>query len=308
MGTTRLENRQVEKEGLCIWSQAGVIHRKICDIAYDCPACNLDRALRRAADENRRMRERGAAPKGKRGEIVFWKDKLRDLPRWKQPCIHSMKGRIDFRACTNDYSCADCEFDQYFQDQYAVHAVVTPVSVLDIQGFTAPQGYYLHPGHAWAKMEEGGAVRVGLDDFALRLLGPLNRIEAPLVGKECKQNRADIRIRRGGEEAKILSPVSGVVTDINPALREEGALANKAPYSDGWVLRVYADNIRKDLKNLMMGGETESFLGQEVDRLYEVIEETEPLAADGGALANDIYGNMPSLGWERLTNLFLRSR
>jgi hypothetical protein len=32
-----------------------------------------------------------------------------------------------------------------------------------------------------------------------------------------------------------------------------------------------------------------------------------PLAADGGYLAEDIYGNMPELGWNNLTKTFLKT-
>jgi glycine cleavage system H lipoate-binding protein len=288
--------------------QAGVVRHKFCSNEYQCPACQYDRAMRRAADQNRQLREGGVPPKGNRGRITFWKDKIKELPSWKRPCLHHMKGRIDFRACTNEYSCGNCEFDQFFNDQFTVHTVVKPVDVLDIKGFKIPQGYYLHSGHAWVKMEEGSAVRIGLDDFALRLLGPLDRIEAPLMGKEMKQGRADIALQRGLHQAMVLAPVNGVVTDINPRLREAGSLANQDPYTDGWVLRLHADNLRLDLKSLMIGGETQDFLDEEVDRLYQVIEdEAGPLAADGGYLADDIFGNLPEVRWEKLTRLFLRT-
>jgi glycine cleavage system H lipoate-binding protein len=61
--------------------------------------------------------------------------------------------------------------------------------VLDIKGFRIPQGYYLHSGHTWIKVEESSTVRVGIDEFAQRLLGPFDRIEAPLLGKEVKQGK-----------------------------------------------------------------------------------------------------------------------
>jgi len=57
----------------------------------------------------------------------------------------------------------------------------------------------------------------------------------------------------------------------------------------------------------MIRNETEDFLKKEVNRLYEVIEETVPMAADGGRLENDIYGKMPEIGWGRLTKLFMRT-
>jgi glycine cleavage system H lipoate-binding protein len=219
-----------------------------------------------------------------------------------------MKGRIDFRTCTHDYQCGDCEFDQYFSDQYTVHAVVQPVDILDIKGFKIPHGYYLHRGHTWVKIEEGSTVRIGLDDFALRLLGPLDRIEAPLLGKELEQGRGDIMLGRGSNMARVQSPVGGVVTDINPELRETGSLANQDPYTQGWVMRLHSSHLRRDIKNLMIGEEASAYLDKEIDSLYDVIEEeVGPLAADGGYLGDDIYGNLPQTSWQKLTRIFLHT-
>jgi len=292
----------------CIWMQAGVVRRKYCEIDYHCEACRFDRALRRTARENSQLRQQGGIPHGKSGRIVYWKDRLRDLPAWKQPCLHHMKERIEFRACTHDYQCGNCEFDQYFSDQYTVHAVVRPVDVLDVKGFKLPHGYYLHRGHTWVKIEEGSMVRIGLDDFALRLLGPLDRVEAPLMGKQVEQDHDDILLSRSSNTARVQSPISGVVTDINPELREKGNLANDDPYTSGWVMRLHSDNLRQDLKNLMIGDQASQYLDGEIDRLYEVIEEEAgPLAADGGYLGNDIFGNLPKTSWQKLTRLFLNT-
>lgn len=307
MKATRIDNRFQKETNPCIWTQAGVVRRRFCKSDFLCSTCRFDRALRRASAKNQKLQEQGERPKGRQGKIVFWKERLKELPVWKRPCLHHMKGRINFRACTNEYLCGNCEFDQYFDDQYTVHAVVKPIDVMDIEGFKVPQGFYLHRGHTWVKMEEGSTVRIGMDDFALRMLGPLDRIEAPLMGKEVEQDRPDIIINRGRHEAKVLSPVSGVVTAINPKLREQGNLANQDPYSEGWVLRIHSNNLRHDLKNLMIRSETEDFLKQEVGRLYQVIEDTVPMAADGGRLGDDIYGKLPEIGWGKLTKLFLHT-
>jgi glycine cleavage system H lipoate-binding protein len=208
-----------------------------------------------------------------------------------------------------DYKCGNCEFDQYFDDQYSVHAVVMPVDVLEVKGFRIPQGYYFHQGHTWAKIEEGSSVRVGLDAFALRLLGPLDRIESPLIGKEVEQGRADISVARGAYETKILSPVSGVVTSVNPEIREKATLANEEPFSGGWIMRLHAGQLRQDLKGLMINRETGDFIDHEIERLYALIEEAGGgLAVDGGHLGDDIFGNMPQLGWDRITRMFLSKR
>ncbi len=290
----------------CLWAQAGIVTKKSCSKNYLCAGCHFDRVMKHAAKENRELRQKGKLPEGKRGRIIYWKEKLNAMPMSKRPCIHHMKGRIEFRSCTNEYRCGNCDFDQYFNDQFSVHAVINPVSVLNVSGFSVPQGYYFHRGHTWVKLEEDSSVRVGLDDFALRLMGPLDNIEAPLMGKRLTRDEASILVKRGGHSAAMLSPVSGVVMAINPGLRDRGRLANRSPYSDGWVMKVHPDNIRNDLKHLMINRETDNFITEQVDMLYDLVEEVSgPIAADGGDFANDIFGSLPQLGWDRLTAVFL---
>ncbi len=288
--------------------KSGVVRRKICGVDFNCISCRFDRTLRRTARENKAFLSAGRIPKGNRSGIVFWKDRLRELPPTRRPCVHHLKERITYRACTHDYRCGDCEFDQFFYDQYAVHAVIRPVDVLTIEGFKIPQGFYVHHGHSWMRIEEGSQVRVGVDDFASRLLGPLDHIDAPLLGKTIKQGRADISGIRNNRRAGFLSPVSGVVTDLNHKLREDGRLTNQAPYSDGWVMRVHASDLRPELKNLMIGSETQPFFEKETDRLFQVMEDEIGFqATDGGNLGNDIFGNLPKVEWERLTRMFLHT-
>jgi glycine cleavage system H lipoate-binding protein len=308
MKSVHLESRMSQAGRRCIWMQTGVVSWKMCDTDFECKECRFERAMRRVAAKNASKTKSGRPAAGRSGKIIAWEEKMKALPPSQRPCIHSLKQRIGFKACTNEYRCGSCEFDQCFYDAYRVHAVVKPVDILEVEGFKVPQGYYLHPGHTWARIEEGGLARVGFDEFALRLLGPPDRVEAPLMGKEVKQGRGDIGLFRGKLKAVALSPVSGVVTAINPELRQKGSLAHQEPYSEGWVMTVHAHRLREDLKNLMIHKESKAFLGEEVGRLYGLIEDTAgPLAADGGRLGEDIYGSLPQLGWERLVKGFLRT-
>ncbi|MCU0605321.1 MAG: glycine cleavage system protein H [Desulfobacterales bacterium] len=292
----------------CIWSQAGVVKRRECRIDYECPACPFDRALQRAARENRKRREQGAFLRGRRGGIVSWKEKLRELPAGKRPCLHAMKQRIAFRACSHDYLCRNCDFDQYFNDQFSVFAVVRRVDVQDVKGIKFPQGYYLHPGHCWVKLEEGAEVRIGLDDFARRVLGPMDRILSPLMGKEVRSGGVAFAVGRGAHSASVLAPVAGVVTAVNPRLLAQGGLPQADPYAEGWILRMHAGGLRRDLGGLLFGEEAVRFIDAELEGVHELIEAAAgPLAADGGHLAEDLFDNLPELGWENLVRRFLRS-
>jgi len=293
----------------CIWMQAGVMAKKSCKLDFKCQSCHFDMVMQRIAAENEASLKKGAAVQGNRGRIIAWQDKLNALPPGQRPCIHHMKQRIEFRACTHEYKCSDCEFDQYFQDEFMVHAVVKPVSTMDIHGFKIPQGYYLHRGHAWVKIEEDSEVRVGLDDFALKLMGPPDTIVPPLVGKAITRNDAQITLNRGKNSARVLSPVNGVVTAVNPAVRKQGKQAAQSPYAGGWVMRIHATDLRADLKELMIGDETLDFLKSEIEEVHQAVEDVAgPLAADGGFLGSDIYGSIPELGWDKLAQKFLRSK
>jgi glycine cleavage system H lipoate-binding protein len=308
METTSMLTKVRDGRPKCIWMQAKVVKQKTCKSDYGCAECRFDRVMRHVARENAALTPIDRASRGKKGKIVLWKERLKSLPVAKRPCIHSMKGRIAFRTCTNEYRCRNCDFDQYFQDQFSVHAVVNPVNILDIKGFRVPQGYYFHHGHTWVKMEENTLVRIGIDDFILRLMGPVDRVEAPLLGKAVKQGRADITIIRGNRRAKLLSPISGVVTAVNPKLREKGNLASQEPYTEGWVMAVQADRLRRDIQGLMLNRETGEFMEGQVEELYHMIEDVAgPLAADGGHLGHDIFGSMPELGWKRLQKTFLHT-
>jgi glycine cleavage system H lipoate-binding protein len=233
---------------------------------------------------------------------------MKTLPLSKRPCIHFLKKQIRFKSCMNEYRCVNCEFDQYFHDEYKVHAVVMPVDLLEVEGFKMPQGYYLHQGHAWAKIEEASCVRVGIDDFALRLLGPFDGIEAPLMGKAVGKGEPRIALRRGAKQATMICPVSGVVTAVNAKVKSSVKLAEQLPYSEGWIMTIHPEHLRRDLKDLMIAQEATAFLSQEVDQLHRLIEEVNgPSATDGGQLGHNLFGMMPRLGWERLAKTFLRS-
>ncbi|MFO7965733.1 MAG: glycine cleavage system protein H [Desulfobacterales bacterium] len=310
MQINRISKNDYVKNYPCIWMQSGVVKKKYCRTEYDCPSCRYDKILFNLAWENRNRQKEGVPPSGKRGNIVYWKDNImqRTSSPFSRPCIHSMKQRINFRPCFDDYQCASCEFDQFFTDEFTVHTVAQPVDVMNIKGIKMPQGFYLHEGHTWLKIEEEGEVRIGFDDFITRVLGPLDKIEAPLIGQVVKRNRPDIRLKRGTCKANVRSPISGVVTSVNVELLRQPRLAAQSPYADGWVMRVHPKNLRKDLKNMVIGEQAKKFVSHEVEKIIGLIEEySGPLAADGGELASDIFGCVPEIGWERLTKAFLRS-
>jgi len=71
---------------------------------------------------------------------------------------------------------------------------------------------------------------------------------------------------------------------------------------------VRTPDVKGTVKKLMIDTKGLGWMNTEVSTLENMIETVAgPLAVDGGLLAEDIYGNLPDLGWENLTKTFLRT-
>jgi len=273
--------------------QAGVAKNKNCNNFYDCNTCKYDLGMKkRAAD----------------GKQVSWQDAMRKRPGKDRTCRHSLTHRIGNRVCSFNYNCSKCDFDQFFEEVWTAKTKSIPLEVQTIKGFNLPMDYFFHSGHTWARIENGGYIRIGLDDFALKLLGKADALDLPLMGKELDKGCVGWGLKRKENLADVISPVDGVIVEVNSNVRANPDLANREPYGDGWLFLVRTPNVKGTVKQLMASSESMDWMNSEVGRLEGMIEAVAgPLAADGGYLQDDIYGNLPDLGWKNLTKTFLRT-
>jgi glycine cleavage system H lipoate-binding protein len=277
----------------CLWMQAGVVKFKNCDNYYDCTTCKYDNAM---------------AQKAAKGNQMTWQQAMKLRPDMDRVCRHSLTNRIERRVCAYDYECATCDFDQFFEDVWTTKCNSLPLEVQQVKGFDVPMGYYFHNGHAWARIESGGYIRVGLDDFALKVLGEADALDLPLMGKELDQGKVGWGLKRKDNLADVLSPIDGVIVEVNSEIRERPDKANREPYSGGWLFMVRTPDVKATMGKLMTDQNSLSWMNAEVGNLENMIEDVAgPLAADGGYLANDIYGNLPDIGWNNLTKAFLKT-
>jgi hypothetical protein len=102
--------------------------------------------------------------------------------------------------------------------------------------------------------------------------------------------------------------VDGVIVEVNGKLREKPMLANQEPYGEGWLFVIRNPDTKGAFKKLMDETVSVDWMAGEIGKLESMIESVAgPLAADGGYIAEDIYGNLPALGWRNLTKTFLKT-
>jgi len=282
----------------CVWSQAGVTPPRKCHRAFDCMGCEVD------AKVQERIAQGIALHKDGRAES--WRQGLGRRPIEDRKCRHMLTGQVALKYCANNFDCARCEYDQMLEDtQLSLEAAAPPAEI--VAGFALPDQHYFHRGHTWARVEYGGRVRVGMDDFALRLLGPPDHFDLPPLGQPIGPDDVTIRLRRDDHQAPVRSPLRGLVVAVNPRVQQDAAVANRAPFGNGWLLVVEPTHLRRDLRGLLYGPETHAWLEDEATSLTAHIagEADYALAATGGRMVDDIYGTVEGLDWEALVGRYL---
>lgn len=150
-------------------------------------------------------------------------------------------------------------------------------------GFSIPEGYCFHPGHTWVLKEGSENARVGIDSFALNLLGPIERIDVIGLNRWVRQGQKLVTIQSGGQNFELVSPVEGVVMAVNKDAVQEPGLLARDPYQSGWIAIVKSPDLAVNKKNLVQGGMVAPWLQNSVTRLNGMVAQLAPtMAADGG--------------------------
>ena len=234
-------------------------------------------------------------------------------------CLWMQATVVDYKLCDRDYDCEHCPFDQVLHGR--VTMPVSPSTTFgaggsfnrDMKGrgrksiadassvkhCEAAGTLFYHPTHTWVRIEDGGCVRVGLDDFAVRILGRPYKITLPKPGAVLRFGMGCWQFTHQAGVTILVSPVSGRVKEINPALAHQPALLNRDPYGEGWVLLIEPTDLRGSLKRLLYGPKVTRWYEREFEKLYEKVGELTsrsglagPTMNDGGSLKKDFINGL----------------
>jgi glycine cleavage system H protein len=102
----------------------------------------------------------------------------------------------------------------------------------------------------WARIE-GGRVRLGLSDYVQQRSGDIAFIDVKPAGTVLALGDEFVSIETVKANVMLESPVSGKIIFVNPALEIKPELINQAPFGDGWVCEVEADNLAADRQRML---------------------------------------------------------
>ena len=91
--------------------------------------------------------------------------------------------------------------------------------------------------HEWIDVD-GSTATVGITDYAQGQLGDVVFVDLPEAGRAVTKGGEAAVVESVKAASDVYAPVSGTVTEANPALADDPSLVNSAPEGDGWFFKL----------------------------------------------------------------------
>ena len=113
---------------------------------------------------------------------------------------------------------------------------------------TVLDGLYYSESHEWLKVE-GEFGYIGITDYAQHQLGNVVYVDLPEVDDELNQGEEFGAVESVKAASDLLSPISGIVVEINDKLEDTPELLNEDAFGN-WICKVKI-NDKAELDSLM---------------------------------------------------------
>lgn len=122
------------------------------------------------------------------------------------------------------------------------------------------EGLFYSESHEWVKVDGETAI-IGISDHAQQAMSNIVYVDMPEEEDEVTANEDFGAVESVKAASDLISPVSGVVVEVNEALADAPELLNKDAY-ENWIIKVKMDD-PEELKNLMDAAAYEKFCENE---------------------------------------------
>ncbi len=296
-------------EKKCIWMESGAVTFKLCNNNYQCNTCPFDMAMANRVQKQKDQDIDINTPKKPVKEVSLWTEEFRNLPAGERKCRYMLMGEVSYKICPNSFRCGECSFDQMMQEQMSSDHTVSEKDLVLESGFYLDERISYYRNHMWLKLERSGKYRIGIDDFAGRLLGILEDISLPGLGKKIDVGEFFWSAKHKFGDFEFASPLEGVVDGLNYDIINDPSLLTSDPYGSGWLMMIEPDNIRKITGNIFHSSEARAWMAEESKALNNSIYSSSVSTMHDGAIATkDISANLEKEEWLALAANHLHIR
>ena len=107
---------------------------------------------------------------------------------------------------------------------------------------TFPASLRYTKDHEWVSLQ-GNVATIGITEFAQGELGDIVYVDISAKGKALAAEEVFGTVEAVKTVSDLFLPVSGTITEVNPALETQPELVNSDPYGQGWMIKMTVDNI-----------------------------------------------------------------
>lgn len=126
---------------------------------------------------------------------------------------------------------------------------------MKIKDYELPDELFYHSEHAWARVEDDGRVRVGMNDFFQKAAGEIVYVDLPFEDDDVSQGETCGKIQSSKWVGKFVAPISGTIVEVNEELEGDSTLINNDPYGAGWIMVLEPGDWDGEKGNLHFGEE-----------------------------------------------------
>ncbi|WP_028278257.1 glycine cleavage system protein GcvH [Arthrobacter sp. I3] len=92
--------------------------------------------------------------------------------------------------------------------------------------------------HEWVASDGAGPAGIGISAVAADALGDIVYVDLPEVGATVTAGETCGEVESTKSVSDLYAPVTGEVTETNPAVVDDPSLINSDPYGAGWLFKV----------------------------------------------------------------------
>ncbi|MBN8702784.1 MAG: glycine cleavage system protein GcvH [Bacteroidetes bacterium] len=114
--------------------------------------------------------------------------------------------------------------------------------------------------HEWIRTE-GNTAFIGITEFAQSELGDIVYVEIETQGETLTKEEIFGTVEAVKTVSDLFMPVSGKITEVNPAITTNPEKVNADPYGDGWMIKVELSNT-SELNSLLSADDYKNLIGK----------------------------------------------
>lgn len=174
--------------------------------------------------------------------------------------------------------------------------------------FSIPGGALISRAHSWASVAQNGEVKVGMDDFAKKLIGQVDGLEWPNVGMSVRAGQPLFAVRQGRRRVQFLAPVSGRVVKTNQALNGNWDELDVTPYHQHWFCVIDGEHLDSEIPQLKIGKSAVALFQEDIGRFTQFMKGLAPRdsenPADQAPLCIGAFERLTDEQWDRAAREF----